>query len=116
MGQARQEIAGCWKRLYATLNVCDSRRGGMDRIALARTLMSSNQFEIDLMHLERIIPLLVHGNPLALAYWRRRVLSLSTQPGLLPGENRRVTRLLNVFDEVERALTAGNAAARRSPG
>ncbi len=24
MGQARKEIAGCWKRLYATLNVGDS--------------------------------------------------------------------------------------------
>ncbi|CAE6764677.1 hypothetical protein R69888_03576 [Paraburkholderia haematera] len=78
--------------------------------------MSSNQFEIDLMHLERIIPLLVHGNPLALAYWRRRVSSLSTQQGLLPGGTRRVTRLLDVFDEVERALITGKATARRSPG
>jgi hypothetical protein len=78
--------------------------------------MSSNQFEIDLMHLERIIPLLVHGNPLALAYWRRRVSSLSTQQGLLPDGTRRVTRLRNVFGEVERALISAKATARRPPG
>jgi hypothetical protein len=26
MGQARKEIAGCWKRLYATLNVEESAK------------------------------------------------------------------------------------------
>jgi hypothetical protein len=78
--------------------------------------MSRDQFERDLTHLERIIPLLVHGNPLALSYWRDRVTSLSTQQGLLPDGTRRVTRLLNVFDEVERASIPGKAIARRSPG
>jgi hypothetical protein len=78
--------------------------------------MSRYQFEIDLTHLEQIIPLLVRGNPLALSYWRRRISSLSTQQGLLPDGNRRVTRLLDVFDEVERSLTSGKATARRSPG
>lgn len=78
--------------------------------------MSSAQFERDLTHLERIIPLLVHGNPLALAYWRGRVLSLSPQQSLLPDGTRRVTRLRNVFDEVERALISGKVTARRSPG
>ncbi|KAA0999977.1 hypothetical protein FVF58_40975 [Paraburkholderia panacisoli] len=78
--------------------------------------MSRYQFEIDLRHLEQIIPLLVRGNPLALSYWRRRISSLLTQQGLPPDANRRVTRLLGVFDEVERALISGKAAARRSPG
>jgi len=78
--------------------------------------MSRYQFEGDLAHLERIIPLLVHGNPLALAYWQRRVSSLSQQQSLLPDGTRRVTRLLNVFNEVERALISGEATARRSPG
>jgi hypothetical protein len=78
--------------------------------------MSRDQFETDLTHLEQIIPLLVRGNPLALSYWRRRISSLSTHQGLLRDGNRRVTRLLNVFDEVERALTSGKATARRSPG
>jgi hypothetical protein len=79
-------------------------------------LMSRHQFETDLTHLEQIIPLLVGGNPLALSYWRRRISSLSTQQGLLPDGKRRVIRLLDVFDEVERALIAGNATARQSPG
>ena len=78
--------------------------------------MSRYQFEGDLTHLERIIPLLVHGNPLALSYWRRRVSSLSPQQGLLPDGTRRVIRLLNIFDEVERALMSGNATVRRSAG
>ena len=78
--------------------------------------MARYQFEGDLTHLERIIPLLVHGNPLALAYWRRRISSLSPQQSLLPDGTRRVTRLLNVFDEVERALISGKATARRPPG
>jgi hypothetical protein len=78
--------------------------------------MSRYQFEGDLTHLERIVPLLVHGSPLALAYWRRRVLSLSPQQGLLPDGTRRVTRLLNVFDQVELALISGKATVRRPAG
>jgi hypothetical protein len=69
--------------------------------------MSRYQFETDLRHLEQIIPLLVRGNSLALSYWRRRISSLLSQQGLLPDGNRRITRLLNVFDEVERALISG---------
>jgi hypothetical protein len=61
--------------------------------------MSRYQFETDLTHLEQLIPLIVRGNPLALSYRRRRISSLSTQQGPLPDGNRRVTRLLNVFDE-----------------
>jgi hypothetical protein len=78
--------------------------------------MSRYQFEADLTHLEQIIPLLLRGNPLSLPYWRGRVSSLSAQQSLLPDVNRRVTRLLQVFDEVERALISGKPAAGRSPG
>jgi hypothetical protein len=77
--------------------------------------MSRYQFEADLTHLEQIIPLLLRGNPLALSYWRRRVSSLSAQQGLLPDGNRRLTRLLQVFEEVERALILGKPTAGRSP-
>jgi hypothetical protein len=77
--------------------------------------MSRYQFERDLTHLEQIIPLLVRGNPLALAYWRRRVTSLSTQQGLLPDGTRRVTRLLKAFDEVERTSIPSKTTTRRSP-
>jgi hypothetical protein len=77
--------------------------------------MSRYQFEADLTHLEHIIPLLLRGNPLALSYWRRRLSSLSAQQSLLPDGNRRVTRLLQVFDEVECAVLSGKATAGRSP-
>jgi hypothetical protein len=76
--------------------------------------MQSYQFEKDLVHLERIIPLLVDGNPLALSYWRNRISSLSAQQNLLPDGTRRVTRLLDVFDEVERTLTSGTFVGRRA--
>jgi hypothetical protein len=48
---------------------------------------------------------------LALPYWRRRISLLLTQQGLLPDGNRRVTRLRDVFDEVERVLISGKATA-----
>ena len=51
--------------------------------------MSRYQFEGDLTHLERIIPLLVHGNPLALSRtggvgfrrYRRSKVCFLTVPG-----------------------------------
>jgi hypothetical protein len=73
--------------------------------------MSRYQFETDLTHLEQIIPLLTRGNPFALSYWRCRVSSLSPQQSLLPDGKRRVTRLLHLFDEVERALILGKTTA-----
>ncbi|RDJ98180.1 hypothetical protein DLM46_34570 [Paraburkholderia lacunae] len=76
--------------------------------------MSRDQFEKDLTHLEQVIPLLVHGNPFALSYWRRRVTSLLTHQDLLPDGTRRVTRLLKVFDEIERTSIPGKATARWS--
>lgn len=76
--------------------------------------MPSYQFEKDLIHLERIIPLLVYGNPLALSYWRARVSSLSVQQNLLADGPRRVTRLLDVFNEVERTLISGTFVGRRA--
>lgn len=86
------------------------------RIIHARNVMSRYQFEADLTHLEQIIPLLLRGNPLALSYWRRRVSSLLAEQSVLPDGNRRVTRLLQVFDEVECALLSGKPTASRLPG
>jgi hypothetical protein len=63
------------------------------------------QFEEDLTHLEQIIPQLLKGNPLGLSYWRRRVSELTVYQGLVPDGTKRVTRLLRLFEEIERTMT-----------
>ncbi|MGF6902189.1 hypothetical protein P3T22_003466 [Paraburkholderia sp. GAS348] len=67
--------------------------------------MLHHQFEEDLTHLERIIPLLIPGSPLGLSYWRRRITSLSTHQRLVPDGRTRVSRLLRLFDKIERTST-----------
>lgn len=67
--------------------------------------MRHNQFENELMHLEQIVPFLAPGSPLGLSYWRLRVTSLSVHQRLLPDGKTRVTRLLRLFDEIERLPT-----------
>jgi hypothetical protein len=67
--------------------------------------MLHNQFEDDLMHLELIVPFLAPGSPLGLSYWRSRVTSLSAHQRLLPDGKARVTRLLMLFDAIERFPT-----------
>jgi hypothetical protein len=67
--------------------------------------MLHNQFEVELTHLEQIIPLLAPGSPLGLRYWRRRIISLSAHQRLLPDGRTRVARLLVLFDEIERRPT-----------
>ena len=66
--------------------------------------MLHQQFENDLRHLERIIPLLPWGNPLPLSYWRDRLTTLSLDQRLVPDGAVRVARLLYLFDGIEQAL------------
>lgn len=73
--------------------------------------MQHQQFEQDLTHLELIIPLLARGNPLALPYWRRRIVSLSACQHLVPDGARRVTRLLALFNDIEQAIALCRPAA-----
>ncbi|POR53649.1 hypothetical protein B0G62_103221 [Paraburkholderia eburnea] len=67
--------------------------------------MQHYQFEEDLTHLEQIIPQLIKGNPLGLSYWRRRVTALAVYQGLVPDGTSRVTRLIRLFEEIERTTT-----------
>lgn len=73
--------------------------------------MQHQQFEQDLTHLELIIPLLARGNPLALRYWRRRIVSLSAWQHLVPDGGKRVTRLLALFNDIEQAMALCRPAA-----
>jgi hypothetical protein len=66
--------------------------------------MSLHEFAKDLAHLEYVLPLLKHGNPLSLPYWRQRVVALEAQQALLPDGRTRVARLLRLFNEFERAV------------
>ena len=77
----------------------------------SRTVMQHQQFEQDLTHLELIIPLLARGNPLALRYWRRRIVSLSAWQHLVPGGRERVTRLLALFNDIEQGTALCRPAA-----
>jgi hypothetical protein len=65
--------------------------------------MAYIQFEMDLTHLEQIVPHLAPESPLGLAYWRGRVASLLAHPGLGQIETRRVERLASLLDEIDRA-------------
>lgn len=67
--------------------------------------MSHHQLEKDLTHLEHILPQLVANNVLGLVYWRQRIAALETAQTLLPGSARRVTRLLSMFDQIDREIT-----------
>jgi hypothetical protein len=64
--------------------------------------MLHNQFESELTHLEHIVPFLAPGSALGLPYWRHRLISLSAHQRLLPDGKTRVTRLLTLFDGIER--------------
>lgn len=65
--------------------------------------MSNYPFESDLAHLEQIIPFLMSAPLLGLPYWRRRILSLSPAEGRLPpGSAKRIGRLMDVFEKIER--------------
>jgi hypothetical protein len=63
------------------------------------------QFENELKHLEQITSRLVRGSPLGIPYWRRRVTALSMHQRLVPDGASRVTRLLRLFDQIERGAT-----------
>ena len=63
------------------------------------------QFEDELNHLEQITPRLVCGSPLGISYWRHRVTALSVHQRLVPDGASRVTRLLGLFDQIERGAT-----------
>ncbi|WP_367842362.1 hypothetical protein [Paraburkholderia sp. DGU8] len=67
--------------------------------------MLHHQFEDELKHLEQITPRLVRGSPLGIRYWRRRVTALSMHQRLVPDGASRVTRLLGLFDQLEREAT-----------
>lgn len=64
--------------------------------------MQDYQFESELAHLERVVPLLAAGgNPLGLPYWRSRITALSRHKSLVPEGRSRLTRLVRLFDEIE---------------
>jgi hypothetical protein len=65
-------------------------------------MMLPYQFEDELRHLEQITPRLGRGSPLGIPYWRRRVTALSMHQCLVPDGASRVTRLLGLFDQIER--------------
>ena len=67
--------------------------------------MQHQQFERDLVHLERIVSLLARGNITALAYWRNRVATLAKEQYLIPSGTLRVNRLLDVLEEIGHAKT-----------
>jgi hypothetical protein len=64
--------------------------------------MPREQFEKELSHLERVVPLLAGESALGLPYWRSRVASLSADQALVPDGVKRVARLLKLFAEIER--------------
>jgi hypothetical protein len=79
--------------------------------------MSNYPFESELAHLEQIIPFLMTAPPLGLPYWRRRILALSSVQGRMPPDSaQRISRLMDVFEKIERkaspdAATTATATA-----
>jgi hypothetical protein len=72
--------------------------------------VSCQAFEMDLAHLERIVPQLVATSPLGLEYWRGRITSLKSMQELDPNCIKRVTRLLRLVDQIEgRSESRANA-------
>lgn len=65
--------------------------------------MANFQFEKDLAHLESIVPHVGGETAFGFVYWRRRVDSLSAHCPLTLVEARRVARLVNELDRLERA-------------
>lgn len=65
--------------------------------------MLHSQFESELTHLEHIVPFLAPGSALGLPYWRHRLVLLSAHQRVLPDGKTRVTRLLTLFDGIERS-------------
>ena len=63
--------------------------------------VSCQAFEMDLAHLERIVPQLVATSPLGLEYWRGRITSLKSMQGLDPDCIKRAARLLRLVDQIE---------------
>jgi hypothetical protein len=91
--------------LYGSVQTCMPDRAILaDRakVDTQGTTVLHYQFEDELKHLEQIMSRLVRGSPLGMPYWRRRVMALAMHQRLVPDGASRVTRLLGLFDQIER--------------